>query len=760
MSESIEQQKTAGATVYLIEELGDARMRCDQLLRYIEKAVSLVEKSSHKDHFFEVAGDVIRGIPETAFKLHKALEAVALAANRIDYEEIKQDLRPEKVEELERVLKDVRVRQVQRRSLPMLNPGNVVEQLKGLAKKAKEEGQLDTVALGSLIASLEVGALKVASGSGVAAQLEAMSHALENPPKGELPSRQRLAQVLRRVYADHVDVTAERVYNDDPTFEIGMAAAAMRQLVRGPRSPQQARALLQSMLRNLGDWAANMGQPDNIFKALQRAADVVQHNWSGHAVPLQPLPPNPLFPAEPESRNAAEGEKLSTKTGADDGVDSELRKLNAVALEVARDLDRVVKNAEILEKGMRGLPDFVAIGVKDVSNAISQLKRIRSASFGWGGASFVIKTAEDEEKRSRFEEGKPADPTENMSEEDAKEWKENVDEHGDKFKKDAASRAPDVIFKRMKDAVESMLEARVKVRQVHEDLSGINSDATGTVFTNNYRNSEIEKVAKSLYDLDGSIGDAWRGVERLEKTMRATMLLKSAASVGAEGDDAKFEKHAAKMTEEALLELNTAIFGLKQISRGSGNVKRMFSSVVMSLSKLAAHLGQSDRVSAALDHAVQIIVSSFSVQDMLEYEKGTVTAADEEKRSRYEQGKPADPTENMSEEDAKAWKENTDEHGDKFKTANKNIPPAPGNVIDEIMSWHGGQGSNLYSVGSMWNSGKSVDADSAEEAYDELERHHADREVLSDFKDHLREHGVRVASLEAAVNDDASWKVA
>src|SRR5262245_29025412 len=81
--------KEAGALVYLQEELGDARMRCDQLLRYVERAVKLVEKSSHKDHFFEVAGDLIRGIPETVFKLHKALEAVALAANRIDYEEIK-----------------------------------------------------------------------------------------------------------------------------------------------------------------------------------------------------------------------------------------------------------------------------------------------------------------------------------------------------------------------------------------------------------------------------------------------------------------------------------------------------------------------------------------------------------------------------------------------------------------------------------------------------------------------------------------------
>src|SRR5690606_39301269 len=132
------------AMTYVMEELGDARMRCDQLLRYIDKATKLIEKSSHKDHFFEVAGDVIRGIPETAFKMHKALQAVALAANRIDYEEIKQDLRPEKAEELERVLEDVRVRQVQRRSFPMLEPKEVVEQLRGLARSEEHTSELQS----------------------------------------------------------------------------------------------------------------------------------------------------------------------------------------------------------------------------------------------------------------------------------------------------------------------------------------------------------------------------------------------------------------------------------------------------------------------------------------------------------------------------------------------------------------------------------------------------------------------------------------
>lgn len=37
--------------------------------------------------------------------------------------------------------------------------------------------------------------------------------------------------------------------------------------------------------------------------------------------------------------------------------------------------------------------------------------------------------------------------------------------------------------------------------------------------------------------------------------------------------------------------------------------------------------------------------------------------------SRYEEGEPADPTENMSPEDAKTWRDNTEEHKDKFKKA-------------------------------------------------------------------------------------------
>lgn len=113
--------KEAGVTVYLMEELTDARLRCDQLKGFVDKAVRLISKSTHRDHFYEVAGDVIYGLPDALFRLDKALDATALAASRLDYEELKQSLKPEKVEELERVLKDVRIRHIDRRS-PSIQP--------------------------------------------------------------------------------------------------------------------------------------------------------------------------------------------------------------------------------------------------------------------------------------------------------------------------------------------------------------------------------------------------------------------------------------------------------------------------------------------------------------------------------------------------------------------------------------------------------------------------------------------------------------
>lgn len=103
------------ATIYVQEELSDARLRCDELKNYVVRALDLINKSNQRDHFYGVAGDMIVNIPNTLMKLEKALEAAAMAVNKIDYEELRVVLRPEKVEELERVLEDVRMKLPRRR---------------------------------------------------------------------------------------------------------------------------------------------------------------------------------------------------------------------------------------------------------------------------------------------------------------------------------------------------------------------------------------------------------------------------------------------------------------------------------------------------------------------------------------------------------------------------------------------------------------------------------------------------------------------
>jgi hypothetical protein len=109
----------AGPMIYVQEELSDARLRADELKGYIVRALNLVNGSSKRDHLYAVAGDIIHGVPQTMLKLERALEAAAMAVNKIDYEELRQTLRPEKVDELERVLDEVRIRMPRRTGLPV-----------------------------------------------------------------------------------------------------------------------------------------------------------------------------------------------------------------------------------------------------------------------------------------------------------------------------------------------------------------------------------------------------------------------------------------------------------------------------------------------------------------------------------------------------------------------------------------------------------------------------------------------------------------
>lgn len=227
----------SGIVVYLMEELGDARLRCAQLKKQVKEATDLIEKSEHRDHFFEVAGHLIHGIPDTLLRMDKALDASALAAARLDYEEIKQGLKPEKADELEEVLQDVRLRYLNRRSTEgappevtktastpriTMNAKTAAEVLNMLADDTDRTGKVPEAPLTMLIASLERGR-KTAAGDNhkqaseafrvLAKQIEA------DAASGKAPSPLRVAGILRRIVGDTMEPTArfEEGKPADPT---------------------------------------------------------------------------------------------------------------------------------------------------------------------------------------------------------------------------------------------------------------------------------------------------------------------------------------------------------------------------------------------------------------------------------------------------------------------------------------------------------------------------------------------------------------
>jgi len=109
--------RRASAVLYLQEELSDARLRTDELRRHIHKALAFVNACPEKDRIHAVCGDILQAVPVCLLKLEKALDAAALASNELDNAELRQELRPEKLSELEAVLDEVRIQLPRRTGL-------------------------------------------------------------------------------------------------------------------------------------------------------------------------------------------------------------------------------------------------------------------------------------------------------------------------------------------------------------------------------------------------------------------------------------------------------------------------------------------------------------------------------------------------------------------------------------------------------------------------------------------------------------------
>lgn len=449
-----EKTKNAGVVVHLVEELGDARLRCDQLVAYVAEAVRLIEDSPHKDHFFEVAGHLIHATPVTLQKLQKSLQAVALAANRIDYEELKNDLRPEKVQQLERALENVRIRQIHRRSEPsMITPQYVADKLRQFAATTRDF-QLPQAEVAKFILELEGGPRRAAEKVPLADTLERFADTAEAGNR----DYSRLAAVLRRMVGDvHVKGTLAALQEEPLETRTAGASEALQfkdltkkrlpAAIRGGKEVDAWVANVESVLGGYIDllahdkWAKEklfmVSDEAREFKAaatkfratLATLKKVIEMNYMTLAESVNP----------DEHKTEPEWARAQKKRA----YDAEAWKVGAARSVEASDeaalMDRMVKAAEQQVKEMKSSlakykadPDKNKPQLDNFKDAILQVHRVSKMVLR---KVFDVKLASgDEDKQSRFEEGKPADPTKNMSPEDAKKWKAETERNKDKFK--------------------------------------------------------------------------------------------------------------------------------------------------------------------------------------------------------------------------------------------------------------------------------------------------------------------------------------
>jgi len=300
-----------------------------------------------------------------------------------------------------------------------------------------------------------------------------------------------------------------------------------------------------------------------------------------------------------------------------------------------------------------------------------------------------VVTAADDERRSRYEEGKSADPTENMSDADAKEWKSNTEEHGDKFKKDAA----EGLFKSMEEEASFELSHAIKALKVVMQGAS-NPRRTKMMFM-----SALAKLARvtTVLGQDPAIGEAitrahdilfrkWRNTAAFDQHTPSTMYEPPAARTGSQSDGGTKGASSEEQWEMAndIINQGESHPAFKAIKAGwDEGVKAIAEAKRRSESMKRVGAGRTEDptfvttgITPALkEYAEEVLTIANQMNKRL---GGPRLAAEDDKRSRYEEGKPADPTENMSDADAKEWKSNTEEHKDKFKSASWKVDARDG----------------------------------------------------------------------------------
>ena len=575
--------KTAGLTVYLMEELGDARLRCEEVVRYIAEATKLIEKSTHRDHFFEVAGHLIQGVPEALFKLQKALQAVSLAASRMDYEELKQELKPEKVDELEQVLKDIRIRHVQRRSDPI---------------RPWEQNMIDDL--------------------------------WKSP-----------------------EARSAKTEDKESRFEEGQPADPTENM-----SPEDARKWKEEHAKNKDNFKEASVPVDRLkgaVESIERACkDIKHHLGKGEKMPMGDV--LTLF-------NDIRGTSSTMVRRLDKNASEDSKLAAELSMDVAGDFQAASLALKNSARGMN-VKKNTCIAVHLIASAVGKLKEDRSsealfraydimhASGMWDlKEPLETRLASDDDKRSRFEEGKPADPTENMSPEDAKRWKEEHAKNKDNFKS-ARTTAPKLAAK-LEKLANDLYDLRAEVRWSADEVQELLEDAAGLIYSGAYANPRVKTVRDEFRAADNAMGAAARGSEYLVRVLKGQRSLEASKEACGE----PLAQHQQRGCGDP--KANEDLYG--QIKPGCG------------VTIVTPH-GQQVTGTAIARGPAGWVLNVKGRPGIAHRENVLKVAGNDEKESRFEEGKPADPTENMSPEDAKKWKEEHAKNKDNFKAAARIVP--------------------------------------------------------------------------------------
>jgi hypothetical protein len=244
------------------------------------------------------------------------------------------------------------------------------------------------------------------------------------------------------------------------------------------------------------------------------------------------------------------------------------------------------------------------------------------------------------ERMSRFEEGKPADPTKNMSPEEAAEWEEQNDKNKDKFKTAARKRK-----------VRRRIDARFPKGKPADPTANMSDEQKASWNAMNEEHRDKFKSAGHHYRADEwlefiSDGNLTDEVERVGKKFQDAV-----ENLHEKWYEKWAPVNAPDLWENEVVDYDELAFYTH-----------------MSLTGAGTGLWEGDFLGHPHDEDFEKIAERDSkvsrLSEELDYEAMIAQEGDDEgryaskRRARKPKGKKSDPTENMSEEDAQKFKDN------------------------------------------------------------------------------------------------------